>query len=213
MVETLVPVADVKLDHRTVKRIREAANIRERQGQATTEARILALLDIRLVYKVACGWMAFAGQNSAEYKWNMDCTMLFIVGEGHGRKVFVYREVGNKDKVETLANNDTAIGIKIVALGSAGGEIDRLVSVIAVKEMEEGTFVKQTVAGFTHSASGGDRDGTVYFCKTRGGCSALWQDVFLTFVIPTIKSSADHYKHKVRRVILSVVVVLCYFRF
>ena len=28
VVETLVPVADVKLDHRTVKRIREAANIR-----------------------------------------------------------------------------------------------------------------------------------------------------------------------------------------
>ena len=144
----------------------------------------------------------------------MDCTMLFIVGEGSGRNIFVYREVGNKGKDETLANNDTAIGIKIVALGSAGGEIARLVSVIAVKEMEEGTFVKQTVAGFTHSASGGDRDGTVYyFFKTRGGCSALWQDVFLTFVIPTIKSSADHYKHKVRRVILSVVVVLCYFRF
>ncbi len=50
MVETFVPVADVKFGHRTVKRIREAANIRERHGQATTpEARIMALLDIRLV--------------------------------------------------------------------------------------------------------------------------------------------------------------------
>jgi hypothetical protein len=92
---------------------------------------------------VACGWIAFAGDNSAEYKWNMDCTMLFIVGEGSGRNVCVYREVGNKGKVETLANNDTAIGIKIVALGSAGGEIARLVSVIAVKKMVEGTFVNR----------------------------------------------------------------------
>ena len=40
-------------------------------------------------------------------------------------------------------HHDTAIGIKIVALGSAGGEIARLVSVIAVKKMVEGTFVNR----------------------------------------------------------------------
>ena len=35
----------------------------------------------------------------------------------------------------------------------------------------------------------------MYFCKSKGGCSDLWRDMFISFIIPTITNAADRYQH------------------
>ena len=148
------------------------------------------------MYKVACAWKAFAGHNSAEYKWNFDCTTVTVSAENTNNIRCVIKTPGSKEKVDaTNVNESLDVLIKIPTLGSACGEIGRLVTLVAVPDMPENQFFKCRVAGLVNHCSS-DRDGLLYLCKSKAGCAALWRDMFLEFIIPTIDSSAMHHQHK-----------------
>lgn len=163
---SLCPLKDVKLNFKTIETIKSKAYIRDRQAQILSEARLLACLDIRLTTKVACDWKAFAAHNSAEYKWNFDCTTVIVLGKDSNPMRCVVREPNQADKkVQAMGvNNELNILIKIPTLGSAAGEIARLVTVTAIPSMPHDVFFKAEVKGLTSSSSGGDRMGYIYFC-------------------------------------------------
>jgi hypothetical protein len=122
----------------------------------------------------------------------------------------VVREPGDKTKVESAdVNNGLNVLIKIPVLGSAAGELGSLVTITAVKGMPDGVFFKQKVAGLTCSTGGGCRDGTMYFCLSKCGCPALWQDLFKTYIIPVIAEAANHHKHKVCQLFLLLLMGFC----
>ena len=159
----LIPVKDVTVCTSTMKKLFELTSIHGRSGQPLSEARLIALHDIRVVYKVACAWLAFAGNNSAQYKWNFDCTTLIVSQLDSGKLRLVVRERGQADpKVEaTHINSSLNILIKVPVLGSSAGEIGPLVTITAIPTMPEDVFFKYTVPGLTHSAGVGDRDGYI----------------------------------------------------
>lgn len=160
------------------------AEVKDRAGQELSNARLESLLDIRMTYKIACAWKAFAGKNSAEYKWNFDCTTVIVSPEGCNKLRCVVRNKDRTGKVEaTHIDSSLNLLVKIPTLGSASGEIGRLVTIVAIGTMPEGVFFKSAVSGLTHSSSGADRVGYMYFCKSKGGCPALWKDLFMTFII------------------------------
>lgn len=193
----------MRVDRTTLKLLMERADITERQGQVLTQARLEALelpkdlWDIRVTYKVACAWKAFASHNSAEYKWNFDCTTVIVSGENTNTMRCVVRNRDRTGKVEAKnVNSALDLLVKIPTLGSASGELGRLVSIVAIPELGADDYFKATVAGFTISTNGADRDGYIYFCHSKCGCAKLWQDIFMTFIIPTIASAAEYYQHK-----------------
>ncbi len=55
-------------DQRTVAKIKTEANIRDRTAQDLSTARLVALQDIRVVYKIVCAYLAWAGYLDAAYK-------------------------------------------------------------------------------------------------------------------------------------------------
>jgi hypothetical protein len=85
--------------------------------------------------------------------------------------------------------------VKGPTLGSAGGEIGRLVSFVAISGMPENTFFKCKVARLATHCSSSDRDGYMYFCKSKNGCASMWNDVFQTFIVPTSATSSAFHNH------------------
>jgi hypothetical protein len=195
-VVVMIPVSDLGLDNRTVASLQSMADIKIRVAQDTTDARFTALMDPRLTYKVACGYKAWCRKTTAEYKWNADCTTIIVMPDGSAKLVCVVRAKGDKKKVESrFVVSDLNVLIKIFALGNAGGELGKLVAIVGVSSMEKDQFFKADIPGFTHSCE--RTPGTVYFSQTKSGCASMWRDVFLSFIIPEIKKSAEFHKHKV----------------
>eukprot|EP01039_Chlorochromonas_danica_P007037 gene7038-7782_t len=97
---------DVTISEPVVRKIMKRAAVTKRKGQILTPARVNALLDIRLVYKIACAWKAFAGYNSAESKWNFDCTTVIVSQPMSTNLRCVVRERGQEDPKVEATNGD-----------------------------------------------------------------------------------------------------------
>lgn len=145
---------------------------------------------------MACAWLGFAGYNIKELKWNFDCTAIIIRLFNTNLMRCVVRPRGQVDsKVEALkCECGLPLVIKVPTLGSASGELGRLHAIIAVPTMADGVFFKASVDGFVVASGPNSRSGVLYLCKSRAGNAALWRDIFLTFIIPTIASAAEHFK-------------------
>jgi hypothetical protein len=190
-----IPAGELILDPWTLAHYKRVDKIADREAQDLPSARIAALMDIRLTYKVACAYKGFAGQQWAENKWNADCTTLIIKPVESGRLIYVVRERGDNRRVQSAGVVvDLAVLIKIFCLGNAGGEIAKLVAIVAIKEMPKDEYFKAEIPGFTHLAT--RASGTVYFAHSKGGCASMWRDIFLTFIVPEIKASGDYHKHE-----------------
>ena len=195
--KVLVPLEDCKVkDSRTVSAIKAEASIKDRKAQDLNAARLASLNDIRVIYKIVCCFLAFAAFLTAAYKWNGDCTQVIVRGDNSSNLVCVVRDRGDRKKVESgQTNNELDILLKIFALACAAGEMGRLVVMIAIKEMPEDAFFKAIIPGLSHTMGVGEaQNGFLYFSKDRGGTPEMWSDIYLSFVIPTIKASADFHK-------------------
>ena len=114
--------------------------------------------------------------------------------------VCVVREKGEgKQKVESsIIENILNLLLKIFALGNDNGTMGNLCCIAALKDMPEESFFESRVTGLSHSmtVAADSQDGFLYFCKSKGGNAAMWRHIFLTYVIPTIKRTAEHHQTK-----------------
>ena len=110
--------------------------------------------------------------------------------------VCVVRERGINEKVDAFITNGAALNllIKIFAMGNAGGGMAPLCCIVAIDQMPPDTFFKSRIKGMSHSMNADA--GWLYFCKSRGGCAAMWRDIFLDWLIPTIHASDEYYQDK-----------------
>ncbi|MBC7473114.1 MAG: hypothetical protein H7263_02395 [Candidatus Sericytochromatia bacterium] len=192
----IVPVEDLTLDVRTVTNYKKHSNIRDRAAQDLTEARMNACKDVRLFFQLACMYKAYGDFLTAPYKSNADCTTLILPPQGSGRKVCVVREYGEKKRVQSVGVNlGLNVLFKIFGLGNAAGELAPLLVIVGVKGIPPNKFFKASVPGLNHSTE--RTAGTMYFAHSKMGCDDMWEDIFLTFVIPFLKGAADFHQHRV----------------
>ena len=188
----ILPDEDSKVDRKTFNQYIELAGIDIRKAQFMTQARIDALLDIRLTYRMACCYYAYASHLPSYYKWNADCTTIECSTSGEETRFCVIRERNDREQVtSTDVTGDLSLLVKLFGLGNAGGEIGPLTAIVAIKDLPEGEFYAEQVTCFTCSTEVADAPGWLYFCRSKGGCAALWRHWFVNVCIPTMCKSAE----------------------
>lgn len=95
-------INSMKLDYRTLQRIKEETETRDRKAQALTLARNDAVRDIRLIYITAVFIYILGRYLAAPYKWNADCTTFICYARGHGQRFCVIRQSKESKQVSTL---------------------------------------------------------------------------------------------------------------
>jgi hypothetical protein len=177
-------------------------NIKKRKAQDLTVARLLALIDVRVTYKIVCCLLAFSGTLSAPYKWNFDGTTVVVSKDHTNELVCHIHDKGDTDidtKWQPLNNSripsEMNLLVKWMHLCNALGECSDLTLIVAVLSMAPDTFCVQEVMGMSNCDK--PCPGRLYFCESRAGCAAVWNDYFIKVVVPTLTASDNMHKHKV----------------
>lgn len=195
----IIAPMDAVVDRKTVTAFCERVGISLRKAQFMTSARIDALLDCRLTYKMAVAYKALGEMLPGPLKWNADCTTVQCDFSGEEQRFCVIREHNDHEQVaSTGVTGDLSLIVKLFGLGNAGGEIGPLTAIVAVKEIPEGEFFALPVRGFTCSTEVGAAPGWVYLCRTKGGNAKLWRHWFLNVCVPTIVKSANAHNFQVK---------------
>ena len=185
----LFPETDPDISLSYVHKCKKLMGVKARKPQDLTPARLAALRDIRMVYRIACSYEAFSGHLPATHKWNADATTFIISPNGAGSLVCTIPTKETLVKLDSsVVPNGLNILVKWVLMASAQGETSPCVLIITVPDMPEGKFYVRKVVGLTGKDVVGDF-GWLYFCKTRAGNAALWQHWFLNVVIPTLQAT------------------------
>lgn len=185
--------ADVSISPAYVSKFRKTLNIKARIAQDLPPARVQALRDIRMAYRIACMMDAFSGHLPATHKWNADATTIIINEDKVGAPVCCIPSKEEKKKLDS-SSVPSALGllVKWVAMVSAAGESSPLVLVITIKEVPEGEFFAHEVKGLTGSTEIGSA-GWLYFCSSRAENPAMWKHWFEFVVIPTFQKCREYH--------------------
>ena len=189
--------ATAGMSKNTKQRLFKDLNIKSVVPQFLTDARRKACECIRLSYIWGCPLLAYSGHLLAEHKWNADATTIVISESPTGSLVCAIKDYENKTPIpSSTIPNSLNVFVKWFGLNNAAGESGPLVLIYAVPTMAENTFHAVRVKGLASTSAIGEI-GWVYWCKTRGGCAAMWVHYYLHITIPTIKLSNDFHMHKV----------------
>lgn len=195
--EVCTPLTDMWLHTKTISTYDKLTGVSVRTAQSISQARLKALMDIRLSYKVACTYWGYCRYLPSCCKWNADCTTVVVKPSGSNKLVCTILDSPD-EKVESVGvTEDLAILIKLYVLGNAMGELGKMVAIVAVDGIPEGEFFECHIPGFTNTTIC-DAVGSVYLCASKAGCPALWQHLFLTYIIPEIEKSDGVHQPKVR---------------
>ena len=191
-------VQDITMCNNTMEAVKKAIGVRNRKAQSLTNARLKAMSDIRVTYKTAVGYQAYAADLPPENKFNADCTTFIVKPNGAGGYVCVVRDKGATDSQVTSVNtpSDLDLLVKYFGLGNAAGEVSPPAMIVAVGTMPENTYFAMRLKGLSHSTAVGE-SGWLYLTKTKGGCAEMWKHWFMNIYIPFIKSSNAFHKNKV----------------
>lgn len=176
----------VTISKNSIKKVKTTYNIGRIRPDWTTDARMMALRDVRLTYKTACMIEALAGNLTAHYKWNSDATTIECKNDGSDKNVIIFRD-RNYEKPITSSQipSDLGILIKWMHMCNAAGDSSPLVTIIAVKNMPPDTFFVRKVLCLTNSSG---NFGWLYFSRTKGGCAELWRHWFENVAFTTMKN-------------------------
>lgn len=187
----MLPETEVNLSPSYVSKCTKILGIKARKPQDLTPARLAALRDIRLTYRIACCYEAFSGHLPATHKWNADATTMIVAPDKVGSLVCSIPGAEEKKKLDSsTVPNGLNLLVKWVLMASAQGETSPLVLIITIPDMKDGTFFAKKLVGLSGSQEIG-ASGWLYLCNSRAGNAALWQHWFKNVVIPTMQSCRD----------------------
>lgn len=176
-----------------VQKFRCMNNIQARSAQDLTPARLKALLDIRMSYRIACMYEAFSGHLPATHKWNADATTMVVHKPGQGSNVcYIPGPDALKKLDSSVVTNDLALLVKWVLMCNADGYTSPLVLIVTVNTMPEGKFFVHKTQGLSEKQAFRSA-GWIYFCNSRAGNAALWQHWFLHVVLPTLSEAQAYF--------------------
>lgn len=142
----MLPETEVKLSPSYVSKRTKMLGIKARKPQDLTPARLAALRDIRLTYRVACCYEAFSGHLPATHKWNADATTMIVAPDKVGSLVCSIPSAEEKKKLDSsTVPNGLNLLVKWVLMASAQGETSPLVLIITIPDMKDGTFFAKKV--------------------------------------------------------------------
>jgi hypothetical protein len=198
----------------SVAKVKQELNIVTKHAQSITDARLVALGSIRVIYKWASLLYELTKNLPGENKFNADATTFQFYPDNTGGKVNIIR--GNDDKSPVTSVNlpsDTCVFVKWMHLCNAVGDMGPLVYIIQIDGLEKDTFEKFEIPGL--ACLGSNLKGVVYFCSSRAGNHALWMDWFLYIVIPYMAESSKFYDLKVTCMLYNVkfcsLLLLCWY--
>lgn len=187
----ILPGTEIEVTDAKRARIEKSLNIRHLIPQPLTSARVAALSDIRLIYRIACIFLAYSAHLPAMLKWNADATTVVVNESGTGETVCYIPDAEERQKIDSGAQpSTTGILLKWMHLCNAAGHSGDLVVIAAVPSMKDGEFFAQQVPGLTGSDQI-EGQGWLYCCNSRAGNAALWQHWFLHVLIPTLRRCRD----------------------
>jgi len=118
----MLPETEVKLSPSYVSKRTKILGIKARKPQDLTPARLAALRDIRLTYRVACCYEAFSGHLPATHKWNADATTMIVAPDKVGSLVCSIPSAEEKKKLDSsTVPNGLNLLVKWVLMASANG--------------------------------------------------------------------------------------------
>lgn len=189
----LNPDALVTVSDSLVRKVKGKLDIRGRVPQDITTARLAALTDVRMAYRVACFYDAFSGHLPPCYKWNADATTAVVQEDRTGALVCFIPDGGKDKKLDSsVVPGSLNLLVKWMALVNAAGESGPLVLIITMSDMPDGAFFAHKVKGLSGSTEIGAA-GWVYLCNSRAGNAALWHHWFQFIVIPTFEACREHH--------------------
>jgi transposase len=185
----------ITVDESVVQNAKKELGISFRKPQCLTEARLKAINDTRLVYRVACVCYQLAAGLPAPFKWNCDATTLVVENINNNGLVCYMPGSEHIKKLDSASvTSELSLLMKWVLMCSASGLSSRIVLVINIPTMPPDTFYVSEIEGLGVSGVGGGETGRLYFCQKRTGNAALWQDWFKEVVIPTLRFCREHNK-------------------
>ena len=95
-------VTGVTVNKKTVEKAKKEMSVRNRKAQHLTTARIKAMKDIRVSYKTAVGYVAYADRLPPENKYNAVCTTFIVKQQNAGGYYCVVREKGESHEQVTM---------------------------------------------------------------------------------------------------------------
>lgn len=144
------PEADITVSTSYCQKIRVDLDIKLRSPQDLTPARLKALQDIRMSYRIACMYEAFSGHLPATHKWNADATTMIVHKKGQGANVCYIPTRTESQKLDSSSVvNDLALLVKWVLMVNAAGYSSPIVLIVTVNQMPEDKYFVTKVPGLT----------------------------------------------------------------
>lgn len=182
------------LSPRTKKRIEQELEIKTGNAETTTNARALAVADIRNAVSFAAMNSLMVPLSHPALIMNVDGTQ-FTVGCNKDKVQVKYVEATDgplKVLPQKSSGSGVAYFIKYYLLMAAEGFTSDPVYIMADDDMPEGDFAVYEVPGL-HAHTGLAGKGYIVFCKTRC-CNAAFYDWFnRSILVPFVEATRMHY--------------------